>query len=217
MKIIPPAFFKNNVNWQELALTAEQIKNKTSAVEKHNSQYKSSKNYLLSFVRSNELFGDYPVLKLRSSSANEDFLISEAGEEIEIPEQLENKERVSFVGLQSSSVHVEKDQLVIKLEFSRPLGRQTAASLHVFGYRHDREFSQMPKIHVKYGMLWYKIFDQTRQLRSKIFKVVRKNKQTTVYIPLKVLGDPEKILIGSHTYLGAVPLDWVAWRAVEIN
>ena len=50
-----------------------------------------------------------------------------------------------------------------------------------------------------------------------IITVTRKPKEIVVSIPLRILGNPQRILTSENTYVGPVPLDWVAWRILEIK
>ena len=59
----PPAQFAEQVAWQRLALTPAQVDAKEAALRQHASQYRASAKYLISFVRRNELFGDFPDIR----------------------------------------------------------------------------------------------------------------------------------------------------------
>ena len=63
--LTPPEALAGDEIWRQYHLSASQIGTKKKALEAHKSQYFSSPNYLLSFVKFNELFGDIPPLRLR--------------------------------------------------------------------------------------------------------------------------------------------------------
>jgi len=65
----PPQLFKQTIIWQNNNLNNEEVKLKYNAIKKHKSQYNSNAKYLLSFIRTNELFGDFPVITLKPNSA----------------------------------------------------------------------------------------------------------------------------------------------------
>ncbi|NCO24580.1 MAG: hypothetical protein COZ07_01780 [Candidatus Infernicultor aquiphilus] len=95
----PPQLFKQTIIWQNNNLNNEEVKLKYNAIKKHKSQYNSNAKYLLSFIRTNELFGDFPVITLKPNSAGA-FLTSDRKIDLtEFPEQLNAQERTSFVGL----------------------------------------------------------------------------------------------------------------------
>ncbi|MBF0512321.1 MAG: PIG-L family deacetylase, partial [Candidatus Omnitrophica bacterium] len=64
--LVPPKGLADQENWQQYHLTPAQIQNKRKALQAHWTQFFSSRNYLLSFVKFNELFGDFPMIKLSS-------------------------------------------------------------------------------------------------------------------------------------------------------
>jgi hypothetical protein len=75
----------------------------------------------------------------------------------------------------------------------------------------------MPKLHVRISEFGYSIYDQARPLPRSLVKVIRHPRQVIVEIPLEVLALPQKVLISARTTLGEVPLDWEAWRVVELE
>ncbi len=212
-----PETFKEKIPWQTLTMKPEEVELKHAAIKKHRSQYEYSARYLLSFIRSNELFGDFPVVILKPNASSV-VLPSEVKEDItEIPEELTDEERASFVGIEERSILLEDNHLVISTKLLRPIGKAVGASVYVFGYRNDRSFSDMPKLHIKFGAIEHKIFDQDKRLPMDVIKVDRRLKEITIRIPLAVLNNPQYILTSAHTYMGAVPLDWVSWRTLEVS
>lgn len=192
-----PALLKDQIPWQTLPLDSEEVARKREALKVHRSQFQSSASYLLSFVRANELFGDFPPAV---------FL-----------EEITDEEQAAFVGIERRFVRLEKDHLILSIEFSRPLAKVVTASVFLFGYRSDRPFPEMPKLRVEVGEFTHRVFDQKRRLPSQILEVTQESKRITLRIPLRVLGDPERILASVRTYLGKVPLDWASWRILELN
>lgn len=215
--LYPPELFKHEIQWQVHSLQPEEIDRKHSAIKKHWSQYHSSAKYLLSFIRSNEIFGDFPVVTLKDKSYSV-LLVSSRGESLnEMPEGLLDEERASFVGVESDSAYLENDNIVFSVQLSRPLGKTVGISVFVFGYRKDRVFAKMPKIHIRFGAIEHKIFDQDTRLPQETIKVTRKPREITVRIPIAVLDNPQRILTSVRTYTGSVPLDWVEWRAMDLS
>ena len=215
----PIAFKSDNVTWHSHLLSQSEVEQKRIAVRAHRTQYAYSAAYLLSFVRPNELFGDFPVVRLEQSTLPAR-LSPNAGmppEEEEAPEQLTYEERGVFVGLEERSVRLDNGALVLSVQFSRPLAAAVKASVFVFGYRPDRPFAQMPKLHLVFGELHHETFDQDRRLPNGTVHVTRERKSLTIRIPLNVLGDPQRVLTSASTYLGDVPLDWAAWRTLDLG
>ena len=63
----------------------------------------------------------------------------------------------------------------------------------------------------------YTLYDQARRIEQASVRVKRTPNEVTVAVPLKLLGNPDKILTSARTYLGNVPLDNASWIAVELD
>ena len=215
----PPRPFREPIVWRSHPLRPGEVERKRSAITAHRTQYRSSAQYLLSFIRPNELFGDFPSLPLSFSASpvplSADGHRAGSGPS-RAPEQLTDEERAAFVGVEERLLRLEGQELVMSMRFSRPFAAAVGASIFIFGYRGDRPFGQMPKIHVRLGRLGIDATDQGRPLPKDTVIVHRGLKDITVRLPLSILGAPEKILTSARTYLGEVPLDWVSWRILEL-
>jgi len=212
----PPTALKPQILWQSYRLTRPALDRKQAALKAHRTQYGYSARYLLSFVRPNELFGDFPVVVLRQGPAAL-HLSDGTRDVIEAPEELTEQERATFVGFEERSIQLEDGDLVLSFRFSRPLAQAVEGSVYIFGYRADRPFATMPKLHVKFGVLTHAIYDQDRKLPHDVLRVSRTPRELTVRVPLHALGNPQRILTSARTYLGEVPLDWVSWRVLELS
>ena len=212
-----PAPFKEGILWWSHHLGPSDVERKRAAIRAHRSQYAVSAKYLLSFMRSNELFGDLPVVPLRAGPSPLLLSADGAADHVEPSEELTDTERAAFVGVEERSVQLVDDQLVLSMKFSRPLAQAVNASVYIFGYRSDRPFAQMPKLHVKFGALLQEVYDQDRKLPQDILSIRRKPKRLTIRVPLRVLGDPQRVLTSARTSFGEVPLDWASWRILAIS
>ena len=218
--IEPPSRMENSISWKNYFLPPSAIEKKREALEAHKSQYQSSKKYLLSFIRRNELFGDFPIMKLTKTETLFNLSSGEeknGGRMTQPPEELTEIERAAFVGIEWRGVQWKDDKLILSTRLSQPLAEGVEASIYIFGYRSDRYFAQMPKLHIKLGGLKYSVYDQTRLIPSDAVTVQRTAKEITIQLPLSLLGNPEKILMSARTYLSEVPLDRASWRILEIN
>ncbi len=280
----PPSVLNDQISWRTHPLNPFEVQVKIAALKAHRSQYQSTPKYLLTFMRSNELFGDFPVIKLpvntsvmmlpsspaappgggsgiiissglsheliefrksngtinssfpfRNESSKRSIInakfnkrrsssigtnrraVGEEKKSKEIPEELTASERAAFVGVEWRFVRLEDDHLVVSVKLSRPLAEGVNASVYIFGYRFDRPFAQMPKLHVKLGVKHSAVYDQTTVLPKDMILVTRLPDEITIQVPLRALRDPQNILISARTYLGNVPLDSVSWRVLELS
>ena len=199
------------VAWTTLPVPPSARARKRAALQAHATQYRYSADYLLSFVRANELFGDFPALAPAAPSEPAGSPRSEP------PEELTASERAAFVGVEWRAVGLEGDRLVVSTVLSRPLAESVEASFYLFGYRWDRPFAGMPKLRVEVGLLGQRVLDQDRRLPGGTVDVVREVRAIAVRVPLAALGRPERAFLSARTSVADVPLDWTSWRVLELS
>jgi hypothetical protein len=211
--LVPSAIFAGQIPWNSHHLSREEIYKKEDAVKAHKSQYESSAQYLLSFVRNNELFGDFPPVIITPKTSDPD----DAGEILDIPEDLTETEGASFAGLEERHLKIEDDNVVFSIKFLKPLARGVNISAYFFGYRNDTLFQKMPKIRVEVGAFGHMVYDQNRKLSPSSVKVVRRQKEIVLYMPLEVIGYPQRILTSATSRMAEVPLDLASWRTLYVT
>ncbi len=216
--LVPPASIINTVKWKQYRLSPAEFELKKAALQAHKSQYTSTPKYLLSFIRPNEIFGDFPVVHLHPNQHAPVFkvksLFISAGE---LPEELNSREKTAFVGVEWRFVRWEGENLIISIELSKPLAENVEASIYIFGYNKDVPFKMMPKISVNLGVLSYSVYDKSVRIDQGAVKVKRSPNEVEITVPLKLIGDPDRILTSARTYLGNVPLGSASWMVVELN
>ncbi|HTS17012.1 MAG TPA: PIG-L deacetylase family protein [Verrucomicrobiae bacterium] len=215
--MFPPAYLSHVVDWGIVPLSEPQIHVKAAALRAHRSQMDVSKNYLLSFVRANELFGDFPSVAVATAPAEDPFLAGRREHSPALFDQLTEEEQASFVGIEQVHTWRDSDDLVMQVRLSRPLGNAVSASIFAFGYRDSWPFEQMPKLRINVGALHHDVLDQTRKLPPETIKFHREDRELTVRIPLKAMNNPQRVLTCVHTYLGEDPLDWAEWRILNLT
>jgi hypothetical protein len=174
-----------------------------------------SADYLNSFMRANELFGDLPELMLQTGSADAVLSWTQSGKAA-IPPELTKAERARWVGVERRAVFMEDGNVVVTVDFSRPLGSGVAASVYLFGYRHNQPFSEMPKLQVRFAEGSQVVQDGSRKIAKPQVEVRRSPKGFVLRVPLATLGAPERVMGSVRTYVRKVPLDWIAWRILDI-
>lgn len=213
--LTPPADLGDQVSWWTLPLSQDAISRKLTALKAHQTQYNSNARYLSSFIRANELFGDYP-----------DAVVARTGVELSLEtaepsqsgsEELTDAEQARFVGAEWRTVRREGNDLVLSVALSKPLAEGVALSAYLFGYRQDQPFATMPKVHVEVGESTQEVYDQSRLLRDAGVEVTRDAHQIVLRVPLALLNGPDRVLVNLRTYLGDLPLDSAAWRVLGLG
>ena len=215
--LVPPDLFKNTVQWKNLALALPNVAVKHEAIRMHASQYAVSGPYLDSFIRPNELFGDFRTMPLKQADTNHPVVVEDESEQDDVPDLLTDEERGSYIGIETRSMYLDGDKVVLAMELSRPLAREVQFSASFFGYRSDKPFGEMPKIRVNVGVTAMKVLDQMRTLPIDSCEVSRQAKMITIKVPLALLGNPQKLLTSARTKLGEIPMDWTSWRILEVQ
>ncbi len=213
--VMPPIFAKA-MTWKEMDLTKDEIGGKYFAIHQHKTQFEYSGKYLSSFVRTNEMFGDFPTYHIHASSAT-DLGEGELFAESELPEEFTPEEKDAYVYIEKRRASIEDGQIVLSTRFKNPLKEKTRLSIYLFGYRADTPFGNMPKIRLEVGRFSHKFFDGSKRLMTPNIQFVQKEKQITIKVPRSVLGDPSLILTGVQASLEEFPLDCMAWRAVAVT
>jgi len=209
----PPARLGESAIWSISPLTPPEIERKTAALHEHKSQYAVSTTYLESFMRANELFGDLPLVTLQPN-APELSLSHRPSADIPINSELTNAEKARFVGVERRAVWLQDGQLIVAVDFTRPFVPGVEASVYAFGYRFDRPFAEMPKLHVHIGEVRQDVQDGGAKMRGSGVAIAREYHGLTVRIPVESLGHPQYVLGSVNVTYGKVPLDWVAWRVL---
>jgi LmbE family N-acetylglucosaminyl deacetylase len=213
--LAPPDYLAEQLPWMQVSLSTNEIQTKHTALLAHRSQFNYSAQYLLSFIRPVEWFGDLPVLHPPVTTAPH--AMSAPRPHPEPTEELTPEERELFVGVVWRQVYRTDGHLVFAVELSRPLGKTVQASFSAFGWRRDAPFATLPKIRVELGEFHYAVFDQDRKLPHDAVTLERHAREISVRIPLALLGDPERVLATARTYLADVPLDAAAWRVLDLR
>lgn len=215
--ITPPVFLEDYISWFNSSLNDEEVSNKYEAIKVHQSQFKLEKRSLLSFVRSNEIFGDFKEINITANSDIEKIYSDNIKEFDDTEAELADIQRASFVGNEERFVQISNEDILFSYKFSRPLGEKTDIYLRIFGYRHDKPFEKMPKLLIKTRGAKVHIFDKNHRVTIKNVKAIRESSQITISIPLKALGSPDKILTSSQCYLMQLPIDWFSWRLINLS
>jgi LmbE family N-acetylglucosaminyl deacetylase len=212
--LTPPGWLGDEVSWRIDPLGPAMARAKLEALKIHRTQYETTPRFLSAFARTNELFGDFPDIALGNNTAaqstSENTLGAPGGAGI-----IEQGEAF-LIGIVKRTVRIEDDALILSLDLTHPLAREIGSSVYLFGYRSDRPFPEMPKIHIELGAIGQEVYDGHRLIPRDRILVTRAGRRIDIRVPLGTLGHPQRILTSATTYAGEVPLDWAAWRILDV-
>jgi len=194
---------KKNIQWIRQALKSEEVIRKKEALWQYKSQLAYSRNFLLSFVRANELFLEITYEEVKRDNAPTDpeerkkFNDQTPGEEVEYK--------------------IHGSELWVDAKLSSPLDRISGVGVEVFCYKQGKSFSAMPKLSFNFFTGYLFARDGTKSLyRTGIFYKIKKNK-FLARIPLALLEDSDAIFVSTHAVNERLSLDFGSWRILKIG
>jgi LmbE family N-acetylglucosaminyl deacetylase len=192
-------FIGSQLNWFRSDLSLEELNKKYRSILFYKSQTQSSAFYLFSFARKNELFSNYPELKLKP------------------PVTLENQQAVAIQDQSPISYTVEDNYFVVRLDKPEKFSSRFGVMFYIFGYSQSTPFAQMPKIRIITRGKEYKVFSSKDRVTNSGILLDFEKSSSILKIPLKFLGQPDYVLTALKVYHGNLPIDVAAFRKVKIK
>ncbi|MFA5099994.1 MAG: PIG-L family deacetylase, partial [Candidatus Omnitrophota bacterium] len=139
-----------HIAWQQLILTDKELVNKEKAISFHKSQIACNPPYLFTFVRSNELYGDFEHIILKQPDSES---INWQRVAIDAPEQKDGNGSFLYYA-------VGKKDFLIKVALRKKLDKRLGLYIYLLGYSKSKKFADMPKLAITIGLLRMRIKDQ---------------------------------------------------------
>jgi LmbE family N-acetylglucosaminyl deacetylase len=210
--LLAPKHWEGTSHWTALTLSSADRAAKDTALTHHASQFRTSAKYFRSFVRRNELFGDFIPLML-PQEATIDVLTSARATAPTIQNRLTRLVR----GSSKTSLSRNKDGITVSIVFDRPLGKQTAATVDLFGISTHTPFAHMPKLTVRLGNLGYTVYDGAQTLPDRTVRIKRRLFSIHIFVPHAAMNNPDTLLLGVNAhFLSAAPMDLTSWRVIAL-
>jgi len=199
--LFPPERLDNlNLNWFILKLSPAWIARKRQALMKFQSQIKYSRNYLLSFVRSNEVF---------SQDLKEIYL----GDGLSYSLEGEGKIKNIFF-------HHQDDALAVDINFLKRMSRagDIKGTLYLFGCRNKKAFKDMPKVKIGFRSNRWCVYNLGHKVSKAGISFELKPNGLYFRIPLSLLGNPDLVLYSLRSNLSGTKTNgWGCWRMLNLK
>ena len=208
---VPDQLEDNSIFWYKLALDDNEVKAKHDAVALYKSQVEYAPSYLFTFARKDELFGEYYPIKLKDRRTNET-----DWQQTILPSLTEEKEseRSHIKGL----AYAEKNgEFLVRMSLNVKISVNFEIAVSLLGYRQDKDFAAMPKIGINIGAGGIRIKEKKQSVFIKDIRLDYQDDSLVLKVPLKVLGDPSRILISVNARKAELPFDETAWRIIELE
>ena len=209
----PVSLESSAVFWHYCSLEENELRTKYTAIRRYVSQNKYAPSYLPTFARKNELFGDYPALRV-TESPQEGEVWSYAGQVdgAGIPGRTVRPEDISGLAFARRN-----GELLVKVDLHRKVDKEVSLTLALLGYSPAMEFARMPKIflHVFGGELTVRRGRQRLSDKEVFFDAGEK--ELFFRVPLSLLGNPDRMFVSAKSSRYALTLDETAWRVLELK
>ncbi|NOZ64607.1 MAG: hypothetical protein GXO71_06735, partial [Caldiserica bacterium] len=143
--LLPPLSLQEVVEWKSSPLQEKEIQEKLLALSFYKSQMSARGAWLISFVRKNELFGDFPHNNFSKLEENPHF-------KSRFPRRSKSKNQIAAgnnIHIGEICYSIKGENLKIDISFSKRIEEWRELSLFLYGYREDTPFPNMPKILLK--------------------------------------------------------------------
>jgi LmbE family N-acetylglucosaminyl deacetylase len=210
---VPSELEQSTVPWHYLKLDPEEVEKKHEAILRYISQNKYAPNYLVTFSRQNEFFGDYPPIAIMKQMVSQiQWQYVTTGGNINAHVQSRQPDQISLLGYARQG-----NDLLVRVTLRQEIEKEIGLTLYFFGYSRNTPFSQMPKISLDVNLSGLTIKDKNHRLPAKSAIYTSEGKVLTFRIPLSILGNPERILTTAKTSVYNLTLDETAWRELDLN
>ncbi len=193
LELLPPDLLKGDeISWQRLCLTDEEVKMKRDAMEYYKSENEYNPVYLFTFARKNELVGDFSVIKLSKDGA--------------------------WRGAGTALAYGRRgDDLFVRLALKNKLDKNLGISIFLLGYRKDSEFSKMPKLVIDIGINGLFVKNGRQRINGGKVQLTQDGKLLNIKVPLSLLNDPVYILACTKAGNMVLPFENTAWRIIQFE
>ena len=213
---IPDSLAGNNIELKELMLTEEEVKKKHDAISFYKSEIEYNPKYLFTFARKNELFWDFPVIRLNSLNSGEILwqgLDSNLSVEID-PEHKKEAEK----NIKPDISYAARDgKLCVRMRLKKKIEKDLGVSVFLFGYNREKKFGDMPKLYIKIDTLGVHVRDKKQLLQVKDVELEFQDRTLILKVPFNLLGNPDRILTCAMTHPNDFPLDETSWRTIYLQ
>lgn len=212
----PDSLADSNIEWHSLKLAQEEIKTKHTVISYYKSQIQYNPKYLFTFCRSNELFGDFPIIGLNRQGSGE-LMWHDLEDPINIAINPEHKKDAENSITPDIAYAARENKLLIRLRLRKKIEKDLGASIFLIGYNKEINFSNMPKLYIKIDTLGLHVRDKKRPLEIKDVELESSDHILILKVPFDLLGNPDRILTCARTHPNDLPLDETSWRTLYIQ
>lgn len=210
---VPLELRDTEVPWQALEMTRGELAGKREAVEAYPSQIPYAPEFLPSYVRRNEFFGDYPAILIPASPhADTAWQRAKSYDHSLEPEKIKQEKLVYDLAYAR-----REGKLLIRFKLKKRVNKALGIFCTLLGYRRDVPFAAMPKIELRMRFDGIRVKDRNEAIPEEGVELEIRGKEYELRVPLSLLGDPEFILASAKTRRWLdLAVDETAWRILSL-
>lgn len=214
-ELLPPqGIIGDEITWSKLELSPGEVLKKYNTIKNYKSQIKYKPSFLVSFARSDELFGQFSNVSLYNQKNINIKDIKWQGVGLIHGSNFDSQYNHGLLGL---SYAIVDGDIYVKVGLKRLIDKDFGISIFLLGYSKSKDFSNMPKIHVIIGTTGIKIMDKNVLVSEREEQPVYEGNSIIIKVPLASLGNPDYILSSAETRAHDILLDATAWRIIVLN
>lgn len=211
----PDSLINSGIKWYRLALTQEELKKKRDTISFYKSQIQYNPRYLFTFARANELFGDFPAVKINMQDSGE-IVWHDLENPLNIEIDPEHK-RDAMKNITPDIAYSAMDnKLLVRLQLREKIEKELGVSVFLIGYNSKTDFSRMPKLYIKIDTLGVHVKDKKQFLQSRDIELETQDSAMVLKVPFVLLGNPDRILTCARTHPNTLSLDETSWRTLYL-
>ncbi len=201
-KMEPPAIAGlGSPDWRSIPLSDEEIERKKDLVSLYKSQMAYSRNFMMAFVRPNEIFLDVDY----------ESVLRETGKSFEeVAADTEGPRR-------TVRYRIGPNELLIDIPLAYPPDEMGVLTSDIFGYRAGQSFAAMPKLSLRFfgNRLTVKDGKMTLSDAGVVYKL--QGLRLLVRVPLGLLKNPDYLFVSTRTARDVVTPGFGAWRVLQLE
>ena len=206
--LVPKILRTDPSPWWDFELTPEETARKYNAIRMNKSQMADHAYWLVSLARRNELFTRPQGIPLQGP-------VWGVGPGAVPHPQTEAYEKGVSTGIVSAvSFSETPGDWIVRVHLRHRIQAEGGLSLSAFGYRHDKAFSQMPKLHLWWSLRRLHAYHQKQEIPAGPFSLQETATDVTFRIPWSELDAPDTIFVQVRGLVGGLPVSQTSWQVV---
>lgn len=193
----------HTLQWKEFLLTDDEIARKKEAVMGYKTQIAYSKNFMLSFVRKNELYLEMSFENLAPEPREEEGFLDDPFLKIDVERDVKYRTTLKSI--------------FIDIPLRTKIEEMGAITSDIFGYRRNVNFEDIPKLSLKFFGKRLSLKDGKQNFSDPRITYTISQYRILIRIPRDVLKNPDYLFVSTRSTRDVVSPGFGAWRILRLE